>query len=86
MVDSVRKDTAFYTREKRLITKNGCDSTIYMHLTVYPTYEYITTANICQYDTFVWRGNEYSEKGQYKASLQTQYGCHHPDFYSLRQK
>ena len=75
MVDSVRKDTAFYTREKRLITKNGCDSTIYMHLTVYPTYEYITTANICQYDTFVWRGNEYSEKGQYKASLQTQYGC-----------
>ena len=75
MVDSVRKDTAFYMRERRLKTKNDCDSIVYLHLTVHPTYEYITHAKICERESYEWRGKKYYKTGVYYDSLHTQRGC-----------
>ena len=75
MIDSVRKDTAFHMRQRTLKTPDGCDSTVYLHLTVTPTYEYITRAEICKNDTFTWRGNGYDKAGIYYDRLTTEQGC-----------
>ena len=75
MIDSVRKDTAFYERERKLKTIDDCDSIVYLHLTVYPTYEYITHTKICERETYEWRGKKYYKTGVYYDSLSTQRGC-----------
>ena len=75
MIDSVRKDTAFHMRQRTLKTPDGCDSTVYLHLTVTPTYEYITRAEICKNDTFTWRGNGYDKAGIYYDRRITEQGC-----------
>jgi hypothetical protein len=53
----------------------GCDSTITLHLTVHPTYEFVTNAEICDNETYSWRGNDYSTAGTYNDNLLSQYGC-----------
>ena len=75
MIDSVRQDTAFHMRQRTLKTPDGCDSTVYLHLTVTPTYEYVTRAEICKNDTFTWRGNGYDKAGIYYDRLTTEQGC-----------
>ena len=75
MIDSVRKDTAFHMRQRTLKTSDGCDSTVYLHLTVTPTYEYITRAEICKNDTFTWRENGYDKAGIYYDRRITEQGC-----------
>ena len=75
MIDSVRKDTAFYMRQRTLKTPDGCDSTVYLHLTVTPTYEYITRAEICATDVYTWRGRDYNKAGVYYDDFKTQQGC-----------
>lgn len=75
MIDSVRKDTAFHMRQRTLKTPDGCDGTVYLHLTVTPTYEYITRAEICKNDTFTWRENGYDKAGIYYDRRITEQGC-----------
>ena len=75
MIDSVRKDTAFYMRQRTLKTPDGCDSTVYLHLTVTPTYEYITRAEICATDVYTWRGRDYNKAGVYYNEYRTEQDC-----------
>ena len=75
MIDSVRKDTAFHMRQRTLKTLDDCDSTVYLHLTVTPTYEYVTRAEICATDVYTWRGRDYSKAGIYYDRLTTEQGC-----------
>lgn len=75
MIDSVRKDTAFHMRQRTLTTQEGCDSTVHLHLTVTPTYEYITRAEICAKEAYTWRGDDYYKAGRYYDKLITEQGC-----------
>ena len=70
------KDTAFITRTRRLTTVEGCDSVVYLHLTVHPTYEFRTTAEICFGSYYEWRGRFYNATGIYFDNQPTQgWGC-----------
>lgn len=75
MIDSTMKDTTFYTSQRILKSVNGCDSTVYLHLTVYPSYEYVTHAQICEREVYEWRGKQYTKTGVYYDSLYTNRGC-----------
>jgi gliding motility-associated-like protein len=58
-----------------LQTIQGCDSIIYLHLTINPTYMDTIYDSICQYDTYEFYGQEYDSAGTYYAYLTSVYGC-----------
>ena len=58
-----------------LKTKNGCDSILHMHLTINPSYRYTTAATITDYQTYTWRGKEYTQTGIYEQSYPTVKDC-----------
>lgn len=68
--------------ELRGKTIDGCDSIAHLHLTVHPTYQFFTDATIPDYESYKWRGNEYSRTGDYDRVFQTQEGC--DSVYTLR--
>ena len=74
-VEGVTKETFVLDRTYPLQTIHGCDSTVQMELTVYPTYQFVTQAKICGTENYMWRGDIYYETGTYYDSLQTQDGC-----------
>ena len=53
--------------------QNGCDSTITLHLTIYPSYHVDTAAIAC--DEFEWYGNTYTASGDYTYTTTTINGC-----------
>ena len=71
MLDATRKDTLYFERDRAVRTANGCDLRMHYHLTVHPTYEYITRAQICNDETYEWRGKIYAKSGVFFDSLQT---------------
>ena len=71
MLDGELKDTMYYEAERRLTAVNGgCDSIIHFHLTVHPSYEYVTSARICWGGSYEWRGGKYYSTGVYYDSIQ----------------
>ena len=71
----VTKETQYINRDYSLKTIHGCDSIVHLHLTVYPTYEFVSRAKICGTEDYMWRGKMYYETGTYYDSLQTKDGC-----------
>ena len=70
------KDTTFITRTYSLTTVDGCDSIVYLHLTIHPTYEFRDSAEICYGSYFEWRGKYYNATGIYFDNQPTQkWGC-----------
>ena len=70
------KDTTFITRTYSLTTVDGCDSIVYLHLTIHPTYEFRDNAEICYGSYFEWRGKYYNATGIYFDNQPTQkWGC-----------
>ena len=70
MINETQRDTMFFEVERRLTAVNGgCDSTIHFHLTVHPSYEFVTRAKVCWGDTYEWRGNSYFSAGVYYDSI-----------------
>ena len=53
--------------------QNGCDSTITLHLIIYPSYHVDTAAIAC--DEFEWYGNTYTASGDYTYTATTINGC-----------
>lgn len=58
-----------------LQTVYGCDSTIILNLSVYPTYFYPRSESICEGDTIDFRGRRLYESGIYYDTLTTVKGC-----------
>ncbi|MDR0789309.1 MAG: gliding motility-associated C-terminal domain-containing protein [Bacteroidales bacterium] len=58
-----------------LQTIAGCDSIIYLHLTVNPTFFDTIYDSICQYDSYEFYGQEYDSAGTYYAIFTNIYGC-----------
>ncbi len=54
-LDSLRKDTLYSEYTDTLISSYGCDSIVHYHITVHPTYEYVSYASICWDSLFFWR-------------------------------
>ncbi|MDD2288645.1 MAG: gliding motility-associated C-terminal domain-containing protein, partial [Bacteroidales bacterium] len=61
--------------ELKLISKNNCDSTVYLNLTVHPTYNDTIYAEICNGTVYNLNGFNDSITGLYTLSLQTTKGC-----------
>ena len=63
------------TFTKTYSTVHGCDSVVTLHLHVHPVYLFSATQNICQGDTFDFRGRKLYKSGVYYDSLTTIHGC-----------
>lgn len=68
--------------EAYLKTVAGCDSIVHLQLNVYPSYLFPETGEICEKDTFYWRGKQLIESGLYYDSLLTTQG--YDSVYQLR--
>jgi gliding motility-associated-like protein len=54
---------------------HGCDSTIVLNLTIYPTLSTSFQDEICQGENYVFYGNSYNSAGSYPVVLTTINGC-----------
>ena len=64
------------TQTTTLPTVNGCDSTVTMTLTVYPTYNLTDEATICASELpYEWNGVTFTEAGTQTATLEATNGC-----------
>ena len=59
--------------EQTLITENGCDSVVTLHLIINEPTTGDTTATAC--GSFAWRGVEYTASGDYEHTLTASNGC-----------
>ncbi|HBG70525.1 MAG: hypothetical protein A2W93_03660 [Bacteroidetes bacterium GWF2_43_63] len=57
------------------VSSTGCDSTYTLNLTVNPNYVTLSGVEVCNGESYTWRGNDYSVAGTYYDSLLTQSGC-----------
>jgi len=56
-------------------TIHGCDSTVMLHLTVYPDYHSIQEAGICAGESYTYNGVSYTTSGSYTHTFTTVHGC-----------
>jgi FOG: PKD repeat len=56
-------------------SSHGCDSTITLHLSNYPTFETPISEAICQGDAFQFHGAELTQAGYYTHTLESIHGC-----------
>ncbi len=56
-------------------TATGCDSTVFLNLTVNPTFNTTLTETICTTESFEMGGQIYTTTGTYTANLATAAGC-----------
>ena len=54
---------------------NGCDSTVYLNLTVNPVYALYDSAQICAGDQYYFNGQMLNQSGYFTANLQSTKGC-----------
>lgn len=76
--DSTKDVTYIDTIYRTLTSVHGCDSVVQLHLTIYPTYEFVTPARICSTDSIEWRGRFFNGTGADTIVIDydtTQYGC-----------
>lgn len=69
----VIKTTGSY--EAIYTTKEGCDSLLYLDVTVLPEYEFYEEMTICAGETYEWQGSTYSTEGNYEANYTSIDGC-----------
>ena len=68
--------TASHAKASKTLTNQaGCDSIIQVNLTVLPTQYGDTSATFCAGTTFFWRGDTYTEEGDYTKILTSAMGC-----------
>ena len=63
-----------YDRQLELSTVNGCDSTVYLHLTVADRITYEFSHHECS-GSYVWDGETYTAAGTYSNQYTTPQGC-----------
>ena len=55
---------------------HGCDSIVMLKLTILPEIEpIVSNATICEGESYMWNGKEYSVAGEYVDTLQSTQGC-----------
>lgn len=66
-------ETGFY--ENTFTGFNGCDSTVALNLSVYPTYEITSSTNICEGESYVFGSTMLTEGGFYTENFTSLNGC-----------
>lgn len=81
-IDSItnlpKKDTILVAdRYRTLHTIQGCDSLVRLHLTINPTYFFLTKDTVCSGDFYQWRGHEgyWNSSTVVADTFSTQAGC-----------
>ncbi len=69
-----------------LPTRQNCDSTFRLQIIIRPTKTIPTVASICPKDTFIWRGKEYTAKGDYTDTVRTKDNLCDSIYYTLTLK
>ncbi|PKP00674.1 MAG: hypothetical protein CVU11_17110, partial [Bacteroidetes bacterium HGW-Bacteroidetes-6] len=67
--------TATGTYTATYSTAQGCDSVYTLNLTVNPEYTFIENHAICNGETYLWHGTNYTATGTYTATYSTAQGC-----------
>ena len=70
-----RTFTSAGTQMDTLISSTGSDSVLTMNLYVNPIYDFYDTTEICDNQSYTWRGNVYTQPGDYFDSLVSSLGC-----------
>lgn len=70
--------------EVTLQSQSGCDSTVFLSLSVVDFVEESIEIAICQGETFSFGDEEYNETGQYQATFTSQSGCDSIVYLTLR--
>jgi hypothetical protein len=65
-------ETGSYTRQ--LFTLNGCDSTVFLDVTINPTFDTIVSVSTCD-AVYLWRGQSLTSSGVYRDTLMSEFGC-----------
>ena len=77
--DSIEFDGVFLTEEGQystiLTSTTGCDSTVYLQLSVAPLAQTNLEVTICSGDSYVFNGEGVATPGVYTAMLSTVFGC-----------
>lgn len=71
--DSSYSTTGNY--HKNYTTKNGCDSTYLLNLTVNPEFEFIENLIICEGESYIWQDSTYTTTGIYYKNYNSIKGC-----------
>ena len=53
----------------------GCDSTLYLELFMYPSYEFSDTVSVCPGEQITWHDHVYDTAGDYEHTYPTMDGC-----------
>ena len=69
-----------------LSASDGCDSLTHFEITIFPSYQYETMAEICEGETYFFHGREYRDEGVYLKNYPTQFGCDSTFVLDLRVK
>lgn len=56
-------------------SSSGCDSTVVLNLTVNPVFDLSLPIEICEGESYVFGGNDYTQSGLYPFMFQSQFGC-----------
>lgn len=65
----------FYDTIRAHTAAAGCDSTMYLHLTIAPSADSVWTDTICVGETYTIMGHEYTEGGLHTFSTTNAWGC-----------
>lgn len=68
-----KQSGTYYDTIQSFVT--GCDSIMTLKLTITPKYEFVDSAQICNGETYTWRGQQLKRTGYYTDSLTTVTGC-----------
>ena len=68
-----KQSGTYYDTIQSFVT--GCDSIMTLKLTITPKYEFVDSAQICNGETYTWRGQQLKQTGYYTDSLTTVTGC-----------
>lgn len=68
-----KQSGTYYDTIQSFVT--GCDSIMTLKLTITPKYEFVDSAQICNGETYTWRGQQLKQTGYYVDSLTTVTGC-----------
>ena len=79
-------NTAGYHYDTLKTTCCDCDSTFRVHIIIRPTQTIPDVAYICPGDTFTWRGQDYTLRGEYTDTLRTKDGLCDSIYYTLSLK
>ena len=84
VLNETQKDTIFRTLKRRMESVHGCDSIVTLHLTIHPTYFFLTDTTSCANEKVLWRGRYFGSHDTICTDYYTTAEGHCDSIYQLR--